>query len=86
MPDEAAIENIKAIQTRHTDQLMSLPNVIGISIGQREPEEDQDGDYVIVVLVDRLRDNENVPMEERIPNELDGVPVLVRQVGTFEAL
>jgi hypothetical protein len=86
MPDEELIEHIKTVQTQYMDQLMSLPNVIGVSIGQREPDEHQTRDYVIVVLVDRLRDNENVPLEERIPDELDGVPIIVRQVGTFEAL
>ena len=86
MSDEQLIEHIKAVQTQYTDQLMSLPNVIGVSIGQREPDEDRTGDYVIVVLVDRLLDGANVPVEDQIPDELDGVPIIVRQIGTFEAL
>jgi hypothetical protein len=86
MTDEQMIEHIKAVQTQYTDQLMSLPNVIGVSIGQREPDEDRAGDYVIVVLVDRLVDHENVAVKDQIPRELDGVPIIVRQIGTFEAL
>ena len=86
LTDEERIEYIKSVQTQYTDQLMSIPNVIGISIGQREPDDELDNEYVIVVLVDKLVDQENIPAEERVPEELDGVPIIIRQIGTFEAL
>jgi hypothetical protein len=86
MSDEQVIERIKSVQTHYSQQLMQLPHVIGVSIGQREPDEEQSGDYVLVVLVDQMVDEESLAPADRIPDELDGVPVIVRQIGTFEAL
>jgi hypothetical protein len=86
MTDEPMIDRIKDVQARYSRQLMEMPHVIGVSIGQREPDEDQTGDYVLVVLVDQMVDEDDLTPSERIPDELDGVPVIVRQIGTFEAL
>ncbi len=97
MSDEELIEHIKTVQLQYTDQLMALPNVIGISIGLRDPETDlvadesdqkspkPENEYAIIVMVDKVVEPDHVPVEERIPEELDGVPIIVRQVGTLSA-
>jgi hypothetical protein len=45
----------------------------------------QTGEPALVVLVNRHVPEEQILYTDRIPSELDGVPVVVREVGTLEA-
>jgi hypothetical protein len=53
---------------------MSKPNVIGVGVGKTGD------DYVLVVLVKKIV---SLPLrpEERIPVEIEGIKVEIRQVG-----
>jgi hypothetical protein len=63
--------DIDAVRERHTDDLMALPQVKGVGVGRV-------GDQpVLEVLVDS-----GAPATEPIPNEIEGVPVHVRDIGT----
>jgi hypothetical protein len=68
----------KAAQAKYEGQLLTKENVVGVSIGQ-----DEHGEIAIVVLVDN---DAPQSVSDQIPHELDGVPVVVRQVGKLEAL
>lgn len=76
------------VQSRYTDYLMHKPNVVGISIGLDDTDSDGDLDivyYCIVVLVSNKVDEDDLAPEERIPDELDGVPVRVQEIGQISA-
>ena len=60
--------------------------MIGVSVGRSGSYGGQTGTPVLVVLVDQLVPDEQLSRSERIPRELEGVPVVVREVGTLEAL
>jgi hypothetical protein len=61
---------------RHNARLMSVPGVVGTARG------DCAGRPCILVLVERL----SPALQRAIPNELEGVPVEIRQTGRMGAL
>ena len=81
-------EYVVEVQARYTDYLMNKPNVVGVSIGLADTDSDGDLDvvyYCIVVLVSTKVDEDNLEPAERIPSELDGVPVRVQEIGEISA-
>jgi hypothetical protein len=75
MPD-APIEEAKR---RHEDELLALPNVTAVGIGERA------GEAVIKVYVGRKVPASELGPEERVPRSLDGHPVDVEEIGFVEA-
>ncbi len=65
-------KNIRDVKAKHEKKLIKIPGVIGVGIG-REGEED-----VIVVLASSAC--------KKIPKELDGYKVVVRETGPIKAL
>ena len=63
--------DIDAVRERYTDQLMELPQVVGVGVGR------VGGESVLEVLVDS-----SAAAAEPIPQEIEGVPVHVRDIGT----
>lgn len=74
IPAAAGIEEVMAIQERHTSDLMAIPNVVGTATGLG-PE----GKPAVTVFV-------KVPDIKGIPSSLDGVPVVVKVTGEIRAL
>ncbi|MGA9531468.1 MAG: hypothetical protein WBR18_02020 [Anaerolineales bacterium] len=66
---------------QHEKSLLAKPNVLGAGVGV-----DDDGQHVVVVMVRRKVALEVLSPAERLPDELDGVPVDVRQLGEVNAL
>lgn len=61
----------------HADQIMSVPGVVGIASGVSN-----DGTPCILVLV--VKDTEE--LRRLIPEQLEGHPVIVDEVGEIRAL
>jgi hypothetical protein len=73
---EIAIDEAKA---RHEAELLALPNVTGVGIGERA------GKPVIKVFVtEKVPESELAP-DERVPSSLDGHEVDVEAIGIVEA-
>ena len=64
------------VLTRHAEKLMRLRGVMSVGLGRTD-----EGDVAIVV---GLENPLSVP--ENIPNEVEGVPVMIQDVGRPEAL
>lgn len=71
---------IEAVLKKHEDELMTLPNVVGVGIGER------DGVAVIRVMVSKKLSTDRLRPEQRIPKILDGIPTDVVEVGKPAAL
>ena len=69
--------DIKRVMDDHVDELMSIPGVVGVAIGELE-----DGRPCIQILVVRAGDKLN----KQIPNKLDGFPVEIQVTGTIRGL
>jgi hypothetical protein len=84
--DDDTTSRLTQIQARYTDMLMSKHNVIGVGIGYRK----QHGEFIqqpcLVVMVTEKIPSEELPPEDRIPTELEGIPVDVQELGRFSAM
>jgi hypothetical protein len=80
--DEQRMAKIKAVQEKYAAELINKPHVVGVSVGRAN---DGSGELALVVLVDRDVPNDQREPRNRIPEVLDGVPVITRKVGTISA-
>jgi hypothetical protein len=79
--DQISIDAIRAVKQTYESQLMAMANVVGVGIGYRTYQGVRTQDPALVVMVSRKIAPELLSPEERIPAELDGVPVDVQEVG-----
>jgi len=71
--------SIKSVKRKYEDQLMGLPNVTGIGIGEREGRE------VLKVFVTQKVPESELKPTEIIPKVLDGYEVDVDDIGFVTA-
>jgi len=73
---------VKRVKAKYEAALMALPHVVGVGIGfsaaQAVPANAERG-LALIVNVDSVEDR------DKLPKELDGVPVTVRNTGGFKA-
>ena len=67
--------NISAVKTKYEKKLMKISGVVGVGIGKEDDEE------VIVVLTDSL----SAKAAKKIPRDLKGCKVMVRETGRIDA-
>ena len=70
---------IEAAKTKYEEQLMRLPNVTGVGIGEKE------GKAVIVVFVTRKVPASALQPQEVIPKRLEGYETDVQEIGYVTA-
>ena len=80
---EDYVQRVSAVRLKYLDQLMSKPNVVGVAEGYFK---DDDGNWIdtagLIVLIDHRHevvDQSTLPEADRIPDCLDGVPVLIEK-------
>lgn len=71
--------DVKEVKQRYADELMALPNVTGVGVGER------DGAQVVKVFVMRKVPLSTLSAEERVPDTLEGVPCDVEEIGVISA-
>jgi hypothetical protein len=79
------IEQARAVKARHEQSLLSKPNVVGVGIGLRQRGGQFSDEVCIVVSVRQKTPDEQLSPEDRIPAQLDGVPVDVQVTGEIRA-
>ena len=67
--------NLEAVKKKYEEQLMKLPNVMGVSIGEKGEKK------VIKVFVTRKLPESSLRSEEIIPETLEGFEVDVEEIG-----
>lgn len=71
--------DIQQALAKHQDHVMTLPNVTGVGIGEREGKE------VIVVFVTRRVNASSLRPEEVVPKTIEGFTTDVREIGEITA-
>jgi len=74
-------EKIRAVKQAYQTELLSKANVVGVGIGYRQQGGQPTDQMALVVMVSRKLPKSQLAPEDIIPNELDGVPVDVQEVG-----
>ena len=82
---QISMDAIRAVKQTYESQLMGMANVVGVGIGFRTCQGVRTNNPALVVMVSRKIPPELLQPEERIPAEIDGVPVDVQEVGRFTA-
>ena len=67
---------IQQVLSQHTDELMSIPGVIGTAQGLRDNKP-----YIMVLVIKKTPE-----LNQKIPNVLEGYPVVVEETGEIRAL
>ena len=85
MSEQIEVTRIRAVKKRHEKRLLRKKNVVGVGIGLRERRGQQIEEMVLTVMVRQKQPPSALLPWDRIPQELDGVPVDVRVVGDVQA-
>jgi hypothetical protein len=72
----AEFRRLKSIQSRHEDEIMAIPGVVGIGIGRGAA----DGLAFKVLVAVRTP-----AIEAAVPDDIEGVPVDVEEIGEIVA-
>lgn len=82
-PEQAKIEQVRA---RYESELMRYPNVVGVSVGIRTKQSKPTGEPCLVVFVEKKISRDKLDKSEILPNQIEGIPVDVVEVGKIDAL
>jgi len=69
----------------HEPELLAKANVLGVGVGLRQRSGMSEMQVAVVVLVRRKVPVSQLSPQDRIPPEIDGVPVDVQEIGEVEA-
>ena len=79
------LARVERVRRRHSGRLMRLANVVGVGVGLRRRGGQALNEVALVVLVSRKVAPEELAPGDRIPTEIEGVPVDVVAVGEVTA-
>ena len=73
------------VKQLHEQALLAKANVLGVGVGLRQSSGARGTEVAVVVLVRRKVPTAQLAPQDRIPSEIEGVPVDVQEIGTVEA-
>lgn len=71
---------IRPVKERVEDDLVAQPGVVGVDIAEKETEGRRTGELSIVVFVEKKRPMEDVPADQQVPEQIEGVPTDVQEL------
>ena len=71
------MQEIKKVMDKYTSQIMSLPGVVGVYIGDTEKKEP----CIRVMVVEKTKE-----LVKQIPNQLEKFPVEIEETGEIRPL
>src|SRR5947208_3462885 len=77
--------DVVAAQAEHEQQLLELPNVVGVAVSHKQAAGRDTGKPCVAVLVDLKLDKELLSRNELIPAKVGSVPTDVIEVGVLQA-
>lgn len=75
------LARVRAVKAAHERELLRKPNVVGVGIGLRQRGGKFTNELAIIVSVTHKVPQEDLPPEDRIPEEIEGIPVDVQAIG-----
>lgn len=84
MVSQERIEHVRTVKKRHEAALLQKANVVGVGIGLDDEASDELVPVIIVNVTHKVPWHELASVD-RVPKELEGVPVEVEAVGHLRA-
>ena len=69
-------QSIEQVQEKHTEQWMAIPGVQGTAIGMSEGKP-------CILILSSVKPG---ALQDKIPSQVEGYPVVIRETGAFRAL
>jgi hypothetical protein len=73
------------VKARYEQSLLAKENVVGVGVGIRKREGVYTGEVALIVMVRKKLPSAEVPIEDMVPEEIEGIPVDVQEVGAIDA-
>jgi hypothetical protein len=83
---QGEIEKAQSVKRAHQEVLMSKANVVGVGVGLCHKEGKRTDRVGLIVMVRRKVPKAILAVQDMIPEEIEGVPVDVREVGKVEVV
>lgn len=81
MQEPSVLDHLRDVKARYEAQLLHKANVVGVGIGLLTCEDSPGGIPCIVVNVTHKVPLEALARKDRIPKEIEGIPVSVQAIG-----
>ncbi len=78
------LEKVQAVKETYQEALLEKQNVIGVGIGQIHTDGKRTNQVGIIVMVSQKIPDEMLAPQDRIPREIDGVKVDVKEIGEIQ--
>ncbi len=85
MVSQTMLDWIRQIKAKYESVLLSKKNVVGVGIGLKEKDGQATDQVALVVSVSKKLPAAEIGAADSIPDELEGVPVDVKEVGEIRA-
>jgi hypothetical protein len=79
------LDRAQAVKGKYEQELMAYPGVVGVGVGLRSRGGRLGEQVCVVVMVQKKRPAAELPPDELLPAELDGVPLDVQETGVLRA-
>ena len=78
---DAAFQRAAELKEQMEQELLKKANVVGVGVGLRQRDGQLTGEVALIVMVRKKVSNSQLAPEDRIPMEINNVPVDVLEVG-----
>ena len=85
MAQNEAIEQAKEVKAKYQEQLLALPNVVGVGVGLKETNGEFTDQIAIIVNVSKKMPSVDLPPDAIVPPEIEGIATDVQQTGEMRA-
>jgi hypothetical protein len=82
---DAAFQRASQLKDQMEQELLKKANVVGVGVGFRQKGGELTGEVALIVMVRKKVSNSMLDPEDRIPLEIDHVPIDVLEVGPLHA-
>lgn len=79
--EQTDLARVRAVKAAYEKELLRKANVVGVGIGFRQQAGKLTGELAIIVSVTHKVPPEDLDPQDRIPSEIEGVPVDVQAIG-----
>lgn len=78
-------EIARQIKEKFESELLGMPNVVGVGIGLRQVGGEFTDEIALIVMVKKKIDVAELPSEDVLPDQLEGLRIDVQEVGDVQA-